>query len=650
MTQPGCLTPAVCLFDGGWPTLASIAFQQAAMASRPKDGTGAFRRAPWLVLACVLSLLPLSAATAMAPVQTHALHATMVDQLRNQQLQGAVWALVTEGRTVTDAAGIRDARDGAALAADARVHVGSIAKTLLATGVLHLVSQKRLTLDTPVSALLPGIAFDNPWQASDPVRVRHLLDHTSGLDDARFSQVFSLEADANAPLAKAFARTMPLQVRSRPGSRHSYSNSGYTLLGMVVEAVVGSRYEDYLDAHLLRPLGMHDSTFAFTTQQGAGADPRLAMGHFEDGARQFAVPIDLRPASQFTTTADDMGRLARFLMGDGRIDGEPFIDAALLQSMGQPVATEAARGGLRVGYGLGLATRDRHGAVGKCHGGSTVGYRAMLCLFPAQQRAFFVAVNADVEGADYGRLDRALVDALGVRTPGTPAASAPVDASRWNGYYIPAPNRFASFAWLDTTLNFVRVRGDRGGLSLKPFQSPEVTLVPAGGALFRADDRTIASHVALTLGDGTRVISTGLQSYEQTSLLKLASLWTSLAAGLLGLAWLLLAGMTRLVTAPRALVPRPVFVPLLGVLALLVPLPFFLRQSFLQLGDLTVASGLLFAVTLLLPVTMLIGLATGYRRRPLSAATRVDLLAMLAVLQLTLVLAYWGLLPLRLWA
>lgn len=622
------------------------------MASRPKDGIGALDGIPWLILACMLWLLAPPAGAATTAPQHNALQSAMAKHLRDQHLQGAVWALVTEdGGIAPDAAGVMDSRDGNALVADARVHVGSIAKTLLAAGVLRLVSQQRLALDTPVSTLLPGIAFDNPWQANDPVRVRHLLDHTSGLDDARFSQVFSLEADPDAPLAKAFARDLTLRVRSRPGSRHSYSNSGYTLLGMVVEAVVGSRYEAYLDAHLLQPLGMRDSTFAFTTQQGVSADPRLAMGHFEDGVRQIAVPIALRPASQFTTTAADMGRFARFLLSDGRIDGETFIDAALLQSMGRPVATEAAQGGLRVGYGLGLATRDRHGAVGKCHGGSTVGYRAMLCLFPEERRAFFVAVNADVEGADYGLLDRALVDALGVRTPATPVVAAPVDTSRWSGYYIPAPNRFASFAWLDTTLNFVRVRSERGGLRMEPLQSPGVTLVPAGGGtLFRATDRTIPSHVALTLADGTRVISTGLQSYEQASLLKLVPLWTSLAAGMLGLSWLLLGGVTRCLTARRAVAVQPIFAPFLGVLALLVPLPFFLRQSFLQLGDLTVASGLLFAVTLLLPVTMLTGLVAGYLRRPWSATTAVDLLAMLAVLQWTLVLAYWGMLPLRLWA
>ncbi len=218
----------------------------------------------------------------------------MAEQLEAQGLQGAVWALVAEDGAITvDAAGTKDARHGQALRSGDRVHVGSVAKTLLATGVLRLVSQQRLALDTPVSELLPAVAFDNPWAASDPVRVRHLLDHTAGLDDARFSQVFSLKPNADTPLAEAFARQGPLAVRSRPGSRHSYSNSGYTLLGMIIEAVTRSRYEAYLDAHLLRPLGMHDSTFGFTTQAGRDADPRLAMGHFEawcDPGRGSHVP------------------------------------------------------------------------------------------------------------------------------------------------------------------------------------------------------------------------------------------------------------------------------------------------------------------------------------------------------------------------
>ena len=617
-----------------------------------RDGIRAPGRMLGLRFAGVWLALSLTFAVPAAdlPASEQTLHAAMIEQLESQGLQGAVWSTVTDDGTIaTDAAGVKDAGRGVALRADDRVHIGSIAKTLLATGVLRLVSEGRLALDTPVSELLPAIAFDNPWASTDPVRVRHLLDHTAGLDDARFSQVFSLNLSADTPLMAAFAGHMPLDVRSRPGSRHSYSNTSYTLLGMVIETVTGTRYEAYLDVHLLHALGMRDSTFGFVTQTGARADARLAMGHFEKGAPHAAVPTFLRPAGQFTTTAADMARFAQFLMSDGRIDGQPFVDAALLQAMGQPVGTEAAETGLRVGYGLGLATRDRHGAVGKCHGGSTVGYQAMLCLFPEHRRAFFVAVNADIEGADYGRFDRLLVQALRVQAAPQPSKATTADIEAWEGYYIPAPNRFASLAWLDTTLNFVRVRKDGDALRFKPFQSAEVVLAPVGGALFRIDGRTMASHALLVAQDGQRVITTSYKSYRQVPLTTLAPLWASLIAGLLGLLWLLVIGLVRLARRGSAR-SQPAFVPFIGVALLLLPLPFFYRQSFLQLGDFTLASGLLAAVTLLLPITMLIGLWRSFRRRPWSVWATLDAGAMLAVLQWTAVLAWWELMPLRLWS
>jgi CubicO group peptidase (beta-lactamase class C family) len=619
-----------------------------AMISTEGSGPGLRRLralAVRVALAVALAMVAMNSIAAQAPPD---LREAMARELTAQQLQGATWAIVDGDAIATGAAGVADARDRRALRDSDQVHVGSIAKTLLATGVLRLVSEGRLALDAPVATLLPGVAFDNPWAASDPVRVRHLLDHTAGLDDARLAQVFSLAPRADTPLAQAFARVVPLRVRSRPGSRHSYSNSGYTLLGMIVEAVTGARYEAYLDAHLLAPLGLRDSTFAFTTQARA---PRLAMGHFENGVAQAAVPMSLRPAAQFTTTAADMGRLAQFLMGDGRIDGASFIDAALLRAMGHAVRTEAADAGLKVGYGLGLATRDRHGAVGQCHGGSTVGYRAMLCLFPAQRRAFFVAINADAEGADYGRIDALLVDALGVR--GAPAAPRVADvaaSTAWDGWYVPAPNRFAQFAWLDGTFNYVRVQRDGGRLRLTSLQSPDVMLAPAGASSWRAEDRTLASHALLVSREGTCVLSTGLQSWEQASLARMLASWIPLAAGLLGATWLLLAGVFDLATQRRKVVARPGFVPFLGLLALAIPVPLFLRQSFLQLGDATPASVALAAVTLLLPLAMLAGLVVALRRRPWSARTRVDVAAMGGVLALCAVLATWGLLPLRLWS
>src|SRR5690606_23087757 len=102
------------------------------------------------------------------------------------------------------------------------------------------------------------------------------------------------------------------------------------------------------------------------------------------------------------------------LMGNGRIDGHAFIDPALLAALGEPAGTEAALAGLSIGHGLALARRDRHGVVGWCHPGTTIGFRARLCVYPDQGKAFFVAINTDSETADYDRLDALLIRALDV--------------------------------------------------------------------------------------------------------------------------------------------------------------------------------------------------------------------------------------------
>ncbi len=580
---------------------------------------------------------------------TAELHAQMKTAVEAEGLTGVVWATITPGGIATGAAGLFDAKRKEMLAPDSKVQTGSIVKTFIAAGILQLVTQGKLALDSPVAPLLPDVRFVNPWALSHPVLVRHLLDHTSGLDDARLWQVFSLNAGADTPLSTSIQRS-PLRVRSRPGSRLAYSNLGYTLLGMVIERVTGERYEQYLDTHLLGPLGMQQSSFRFVSQAGPNADSRLAMGHFEGGATQSAVPLYLRPAGQFTTTASDMGRFARFLMSDGTIAGQPFIAPHLLRAMGRPTTTEAALAGLaHAGYGLGLNSRDRHGVLGNCHVGTAIGFRANFCVFPEAQKAFFVAMNADVETADYDRFDALLIAELDLAAVIPASAALPPDAvGDWQGVYVLAPNRTESFAYLDRALNFATVRWDGRQLHLQPFQGATRSLTPVGGWLFRAGDRTLASHVLLVADDARRIISDGFRSYEQISLWRMLPLWASLVAGVAGFVYLLLAGILRALR--RRLNPAdPLFIPFLASVALFLPVPLFFSQPFLQLGDLTPASLLLALVTGILPVAMLYGLWRCFGRKPTIRRAPMDRLALLGVLQWSMVLAYWGLVPLRLW-
>jgi CubicO group peptidase (beta-lactamase class C family) len=429
--------------------------------------------------------------------------------LAEEGLVGATWALVTPEGTSVGAAGLKDVSRTLPLAPGDRMQIGSVAKTFIATGVLRLATEGRVDLDAPLAQYLPDVTIANPWAPAAPLRVRHLLDHTGGLDDARMWQVFSLRANPAAPLRDGL--THPggtLNLRYSPGDRFSYSNTSYLLLGMLIEAVTATRYEQWLDTELLAPLGMRSSTAAFVTQSGPEADPTLAMGHFDPHTTSVTVPVFVRPATQLTTTAADMARFAQFLMSDGVVNGRVFVDAALLRAMAVPTTTEAARGGLAAGYALGLARRDRHGVVGRCHLGNTGTFRAALCIYPDQQRAFFVAFNTDPENANFDRVDALLVDALGLNLLAEGLAewlvrTSEADPAAWDGLYRVRPNRFEQFAYLDELAGIVRVSWDGQSLQLRPLQG------------------------------------------DARSLLPVITLWASVAAGLLALLYLLTFGLVR---------------------------------------------------------------------------------------------------------
>lgn len=573
--------------------------------------------------------------------------------LAEEGLTGAAWGIRhADGQVTFGQAGYRDAENNLPFKAGTRFHVGSVTKAVLATGVLRLVTEGKITLDTPVDNYLPGLVFDNPWVSSNPVSVRHLMDHTSGLDDARLWQMFSTRIDPDTPLIEAFTRQPDiLQIRSRPGSRFSYSNMGFGLLGLIIESVTGESYESYLDRELLSPLGMHDSSFAFTTQQGDDADPNLAWGHIDDGSRYGAVPIMLRPAGQFTTTTADWMRFATFLMGDGTLDGKVFISKDLMSARGVASTTQAARAGLKAGYALGLSRLDRYGTIGLCHSGNVVGFSALMCIYPDSGQAFFVSINTDSETADYQRIYTLIASALDHSTPTSPETRLPaIDVNDWNGYYILAPNRFESFRYLDTVFGFARVHWKQGTLVFEPFQGKPRKLRPTGDYLLSASDRLVNSHVLLRDDYSEPLISDGYRSYKQVNNAVVFGLWFSLGLGIAGLLWFLVTGIIAIKKQGKAGFLTPQGIALLGVLGLLVPLPFFFTQSFMALGDKTVASVLLAGSTVFLPLTMIVAHWKTVQSKVRTGIGTLHGLGTVAVLQWCGVLYYNGMLPFRLWA
>ncbi|MDJ0878699.1 MAG: serine hydrolase domain-containing protein [Halieaceae bacterium] len=591
--------------------------------------------------------------SSLVPASQPDLQARVERILAEEQLTGIGWTLVSgPGHESTGTAGFRDNGAGIAFTTDTRFHVGSLTKAVLATGVLRLATEGRIDLDAPVLAQAPRLLVGQWPDGLSEVTPRHLLDHTAGINDAHFWQLFSERPTPGTPLLEAFPDpTGQLQVRTTPGETFSYSNMGYTLLAMLIEATVGERYEAYLDRELLLPLGMFDSTFEFTAQEGVGADPALAWGHIDDGSRYAARASFLRPAGQFTTTTADLARFAHFLMGDGIIDNRVFISKELMRSRGKPMNTESARAGLVAGYALGLGRRDRHGVVGYCHGGNIVGFVAMLCLFPEQQKAFAYSVNTDSETANYGQLDKLFIEVLGINPAPSPPTAQPAPAiSDWYGLYVLSPNRFQMFAYVDKLFGAVRISSEGDELAMASVQGATRRLRPAGGHLFSASDRTTESHVFLRGAHGEHRLSDGFVSYQKVPAAYLAAHWSSMLLGLAGLVWLLVAGSASLLRNRLAVLRQPVAPAYLATVFLFLPVPLFMSQSFMALGDVTAASLSLALATLLLPVGMLLTLWRTARRQQATTWEWLHAVAATGVLQWSVVLAINSMIPFRLWS
>lgn len=571
--------------------------------------------------------------------------------LDEEKLVGAVWATVDSAEQIAvDCAGYRNKPAGQQLRPTDRVHVGSVAKTVLAVGMLRLATEGKLDLSAPLSRYLPDLPMQNPWGKTHPVRVEHLLDHTAGLEDLRLWHLFSNKATPDTPLSEVFRRDPSvLRVRTRPGHSFSYSNIGFTLAAMVIEAVTSQRYETYLDEQLLKPLDMTQSTFQFVSQT---TDPSLAYGHLDKGELAPAMPVFVRPATQLTTTGHDMGVLMRFLMGNGSLNGQPFIDPALLAQMGRPVGTESARRGIITGDRLGLVTRDRHGVVGLTHSGSMVGYNAMLYLFPKQKKAFFITHNMDSETANYDRSNQVLIQYMNLPRHSPQPAIQPLsrDLVEWTGYYLPAVAKLEPLALLDLYFNVRQVRTEGNQVVIEPMQKKAIRLNQVGENQFRIKGRLFPSMVAFRDDEGRMTLVTdGQMPYRKTSGLAVWGVWLSLGLGMVGLIWLLLSGFVQWFRRGASVRHRPIVWAWLGILLLLVPVPFLATQSFTTWGDLTAGSGLLALVTALLPLCLLLTGWRLWRAGFASFGAKLDGLAVLLSLQATGLLVYWHLIPFRLW-
>ncbi len=570
--------------------------------------------------------------------------------LKQEKLSGAVYSVVNDGQITSYSSGLKNRHTGDPMLVDDKVHVGSLTKTFLAMGILRLATLNMLNLDDPIKKYLKDLPMDNPWENSNPVTIRHLLDHTSGMSDIRLWHFFSTGATAQTPL-KEFYRRNPevLDIHVKPGTLFSYSNMGYTLLGMLIKAIVKEPYEDYLDRNLLRPIGLKNSTFHFNSQN---EDKKLAMGHFDNGDPAFAMPIYVRPAGQFTTTAEDMGKFLQFLLNGGRLNDQEFIRKEFIDQMGIPVNTIAAKNGLRLGYALGALSRDRHGVVGVAHSGNTIGFRAMYYLFPKERKAFFISHNMDSETADYELFNKALIDHLDLDTLrvhiGSIKSSSVVQNSEWKGYYVPVFTKIHPMELIDVISGYTVVKNTGNGLSIRPFQKKETIVKTIGNGLFVAQGRTEASHLFYKDGSGEAFLTTGAMTLKKMSGWKVYLTTIIVAFGVVATLLLILGFIIRLCRGQWKYFRSPSMFCTSTLLLFTLSLLIVSSMDVTETGNKYLPTMLVYASTFLLPVGCFVSLIK-YGSTISKSIRRIDFWLIVLVSQFIIILCIYNLIPFATW-
>ena len=261
------------------------------------------------------------------------------------------------------------------------------------------------------------------------------------------------------------------------------------------------------------------------------------------------------------------------------------------------------------------------------------------------------SVNTDSETADYGRIAALLIEAIALTKAPSPATQKPAtDIQQWHGRYVFSPNRFLMFEYLDTVFGAIRISAEGDLLAMTSLQQNPRQLRPIGGYQFSANDRATASHVFFKGDAGEFLISDGFKTYEKVSKGFLFAHWLSVALGLLGFAWLLLAGSVTLIRKRFGFLKHPLAPAFTSLLTLFIPIPFFMTQSFMAIGDLTLASALLALFTLLIPLGLILTIWRMHLIQRKSLLIWMHGISAVLLLQWCLVLLVAGLLPLRLWS
>lgn len=323
-----------------------------------------------------------------------------------RHLPSVAAAAVRDGELIwSDAVGLADVDSGVEATPDHQYRIASITKTFTAVAVMQLRDAGKLALDDPLDRHIPG--------AARSPSLRFLLSHASGLQREPSGRIWeTLSFPSREELVGGLEESEQVLA---PGAYRHYSNLGFALLGEVVARVSGTEYERYVDARVIRPLGLRRTTWR--------PEPPVATGYFVDPWRDTAArePVAegraTASAGELWSTAPDLCRWAAFLADP---DEEVLAPDTVEEMHAFQTMTDLEHWTL--GHGLALMLMRKGDRIFSGHSGAHLGFLSNVACHRPTRTAAAVVTNSS-SGVAITELGVDLADAV--------AAGSPVDPELW---------------------------------------------------------------------------------------------------------------------------------------------------------------------------------------------------------------------------
>ena len=351
----------------------------------------------------------------------------LVDKLLSERIDkdgaGAAILVARNGKILFEKGyGLADIEHHVPVTADTIFRIGSVTKQFTASAILRLQEAGRLKVTDLLSKYYPD------FPRSNEVTLRHLLTHTSGIKDCSVMPEFLLNITKFTSPADLIASISKAPYDFNPGLRWSYSNSGYVILGSIIEKVSGQQYEDFLRTTFFAPLGMKNSGEYRNLAPPSGA--AIGYGYAGTGFKK-APDGDMSRtfgSGIIYSTVKDLYLWNEAVFGYKVLSKETIEDACT------PVITEENKNDKPDGgYGYGWEIKHFRGVRGISHGGVVDGFLSSLLRLPEQGLTVVVLANAcpAKPKTEPERLSREIAEMyVGAELPPVPAPVAAISVSK----------------------------------------------------------------------------------------------------------------------------------------------------------------------------------------------------------------------------